>query len=268
MMIENLQQEMKLAGFSPKTIKAYTFCTRKIYDYFHKPLNQISESEFKAFLAKLADKNYSPYTLNQYHAAMVYVLKHICQQTWTFSFPFAKRHKKLPIVLSRKEIAIILENITNLKHQLLISLAYAAGLRVSEIINLTVEDIDLEELIIHIKQAKGKKDRISVFPIKMRTNLQILINNKHGKDFVFESQSGGKLTTRTAQKIFSRALTNSGINKPATFHFLRHSFATHLLENGIDVRYVQELLGHANIRTTRIYTHVTNPKLKRIKSPL
>lgn len=268
MMIENLQREMKLAGFSPKTIKAYTICVSKIYNYFHKPLNQISESEFKAFLAKLVNENYSPYTLNQYHAAMKYVLKHIYQQTRTFSFPYAKRHKKLPIVLSRKEITIILENISNLKHQLLISLAYAAGLRVSEIINLKVEDIDLEELTIHIKQAKGNKDRISVFPIKMRTNIQILVNNKQGKDFVFESQRGGKLTTRTVQNIFSRALTKSGINKPATFHSLRHSFATHLLENGIDVRYVQELLGHANIRTTQRYTQVTNPQLRNITSPL
>ena len=121
---------------------------------------------------------------------------------------------------------------------------------------------------IHIKNAKGQKDRISVLPNKLIGNLKSLISGKMGNDFVFESERGGKLTTRTAQKVFERALKKSGTAKNATFHSLRHSFATHLLENGVDVRYVQELLGHQNIRTTQVYTHVTNPKIKNIKSPL
>jgi site-specific recombinase XerD len=147
-------------------------------------------------------------------------------------------------------------------------LAYGAGLRVSEIINLKVKDVELEELVIHIKDAKGKKDRITVFPESLKINIEKLIIGKNGNDFIFESERGGKLTERTVQKVFENALKKSRIKKQATFHSLRHSFATHLLENGVDVRYVQELLGHQNIRTTQIYTQVTNPSIKRIKSPL
>jgi site-specific recombinase XerD len=149
----------------------------------------------------------------------------------------------------------------------MIALAYSGGLRVSEIINLKIKDLDLAELIIHIKNAKGNKDRITVFPEKLVMDLRKLIANKNFNDYVFASERGGKLTERTAQKIFENALKKSEIKKEATFHSLRHSFATHLLENGTDVRYVQELLGHSNIRTTQIYTKVTNPKLKNIKSP-
>ena len=138
----------------------------------------------------------------------------------------------------------------------------------SEDIALKVQDLDFAELTIHIKQAKGQKDRISVIPERLVDDLINLVAGKIKNDFVFASERGGKLTTRTAQKVFENALQLSDIKKEATFHSLRHSFATHLLENGVDVRYVQELLGHQNIRTTQIYTQVTNPKLKNIKNPL
>jgi len=141
-------------------------------------------------------------------------------------------------------------------------------LRVSEIINLKVKDLNLDELTIHLKQAKGKKDRLTLIPEKLVNDLRNLIAGKLNNDYVFASERGGKLTERTAQIVFAKALSLAGIKKEATFHSLRHSFATHLLENGVDVRYVQELLGHANIRTTQIYTHVTNPAIKNIKSPL
>lgn len=181
---------------------------------------------------------------------------------------FAKRSKKLPIVLSREEIKSVIDAIRNPKHKLIISLAYGAGLRISEVVNFKVKDINLEELTIHLKNAKGKKDRITIFPEKIKNDLQGLIAGKNLNDYLFESERGGKLTERTAQKVFENALREAGIKKDATFHSLRHSFATHLLENGVDVRYVQELLGHQNVRTTQIYTQVTNPKLKNIKSPL
>ncbi|MFH1896344.1 MAG: tyrosine-type recombinase/integrase [bacterium] len=162
----------------------------------------------------------------------------------------------------------ILGAVKNTKHKLLLSLAYGAGLRVSEAISLKVQDIDFHELTIHIKQAKGKKDRISVFPEKLSADIQNLITGKDKNNFVFSSERGGKLTTRTAQKVFENSLKKSEVKKDATFHSLRHSFATHLLENGVDVRYVQKLLGHQSIKTTQLYTQITNPKLRNIKSPL
>ena len=124
------------------------------------------------------------------------------------------------------------------------------------------------EVKVHIKGAKGRKDRITIVPEKMKNGLRNIIAGKKGNDFIFESARGGRLTTRSAQKVFDSALKKAKIKKSATFHSLRHSFATHLLENGTDIRYVQELLGHSNIRTTQIYTKVTNPMLKNIKSPL
>ncbi|MGQ9604200.1 MAG: tyrosine-type recombinase/integrase [bacterium] len=163
---------------------------------------------------------------------------------------FAKRSKKLPIVLSREEIKNIIDVIRNPKHKSIISLAYGAGLRISEVINLKVKDVNLEELTIHLKNAKGKKDRITIFPEKIKTDLQNLIASKNPNDYLFESKRGGKLTERTAQKIFENPLQRTGIKKDPTFHSLRDIFATHLLESGFDVRYVQELLGHQNIRTT------------------
>lgn len=163
---------------------------------------------------------------------------------------------------------MILQAPKNSKHRLLLALAYGAGLRVSEVVDLRVGDLDLPALMIHIKQGKGQKDRISVVPDTLVNDLRNLIAGKGAREYVFASERGGKLTTRTAQKVFETALHLSEIKKDATFHSLRHSFATHLLENGVDIRYVQELLGHQNIRTTQQYTHVTNPKLRNIKSPL
>lgn len=268
MLIKKLQQEMKISGLSPNTIRSYTNCTRNIYKHFQKPLYQITEIEFKSFLEILADKKYSPYTLNLYHATLKYVTEKIYKKIFYLHFPYTKRHKKLPIVLSRNEIRKIIESSKNPKHKILLSLSYGAGLRVSEVVALKVQDLDISELTIHIKQAKGQKDRISVVPEKLVDDLRSLVAGKANNDFIFESERGGRLSTRTAQKVFEKALKVSRVKKDATFHSLRHSFATHLLENGIDIRYVQELLGHQNIRTTQRYTHVTNPKLKNIKSPL
>ncbi|HNQ31786.1 MAG TPA: tyrosine-type recombinase/integrase [Candidatus Woesebacteria bacterium] len=268
MLIPKLQQEMKISGFSASTIKSYINCVRTIYAHFKKPLDHISANEFKSFLEILADKGYSPYSLNQYHASLKYVMAKVYGRPSHFHFPYAKRHKKLPIVLSRVEIRKIINASKNFKHKLLLSLAYGAGLRVSEAISLKVWDLDFDELTIHIKQAKGKKDRISMIPESIISELRQMVAGKEKSNYVFASERGGKLSTRTAQKVFENALKVSGIRKDATFHSLRHSFATHLLENGTDVRYVQELLGHQNIRTTQRYTQVTNPHLKNIKSPL
>jgi site-specific recombinase XerD len=182
--------------------------------------------------------------------------------------PSDRTLKSLPVALSRTEVRKIIESLKNPKHKLLSYLSYGAGLRVSEVVALKVQDRDLTELTIHIKQAKGQKDRISVVPESISDELKNLLVGKANNDFVFAGERGRKLTTRTAQKVFENALRVSGITKDATFHSLRHSFATHLLENGTNVRYVQELLGHQNIRTTQIYTQVTNPKIKNIKSPL
>jgi integrase/recombinase XerD len=268
MLINKLTEHLRLANYSPRTIKIYVGCIRSQYAFFKKPLNQIKEKEFKKFLIRLLDKNYSPRTINLHHAALKFVFEKLYKTPFKFNLPYAKRPKKLPVVLSRKEIKEIIKSLENIKHQLILSVTYGGGLRVSEVVNLKIKDVDLKSLTVKIGQGKGKKDRVTLLTNKIIADLKKIINGKGQDDFVFESERGGPLTTRTMQKIFNKALKNTGIKKQATFHSLRHSFATHLLENGVDVRYIQELLGHSSISTTQIYTKVTNPALKKIKSPL
>lgn len=266
--LEKTTQELKLRNYSPRTLKAYIACLEEYFNFKKSDFEKMDEEDIRKFLLKKQDKNYSPQTINLYLNAIKFFYQEILKIQKKIDLKFAKRSKKLPIVLSKEEIRDIIGSLKNSKHKLIISLAYSAGLRISEIVNLRVKDIDLKELTIHLKDAKGKKDRITVFSEKIRNDLQNLITIKDVNNYVFESERGGKLTDRSAQKIFKKALQKTNIKKDATFHSLRHSFATHLLEDGVDVRYVQELLGHHNIRTTQIYTQVTNPKLKNIKSPL
>src|SRR3989344_9400630 len=220
MLIQRLQEYMRISGYSPKTIKAYTSCVRKIYNHFKRPLSTISSDEFGHFLDNLIKKRKSAFTVNQYHAAFKFVITKIYKKPISFPFPYAKRHKRLPVVLPRTEIRKLINSIKNNKHNLLISLSYGAGLRVSEVVNLKVEDVDLDELTIHLKRAKGKKDRITVIPNKLKANLQNLMAGKKKGDYLFESERGGKLTERSAQKVFSNALKKASISKPATFHSL------------------------------------------------
>ena len=266
--LEKTEQELKLRNYSPKTIKSYLLCLKEYFNFKNYGLDKINEERIKEFLLNKRSKNYSSQTVNLYLNAIKFFYREVLKITQKINLKFAKRSKKLPIVLSREEVKNIISVIENLKHKLIISLAYGAGLRISEVVNLKIKDVNLEELTIHLKNAKGKKDRITIFPEKIKMDLQNLIADKNFDAYLFESERGGKLTERTAQKIFENALRKTNIKKTATFHSLRHSFATHLLENGTDIRYVQELLGHANIRTTQIYTKVTNPILKNIKSPL
>jgi len=268
MLIKKLQEYMRVCRYSPKTIKAYSSCTKELYIHFNKPLNQVSEGEFMQFLDGKTARGLSSQTINQYYSTFKFVITKIYKKPFLVDFPYSKRNKKIPVVLSRDEIERIIDTVNNKKHRLILALSYGAGLRVSEVVNLKVEDMNLAELVIHVRQAKGKKDRITIIPKKLVNDLKTYTSKMTKGDYLFSGYEGKKLTTRTAQVVFTKALKKANIKKSATFHSLRHSFATHLLENGVDVRYVQELLGHANIRTTQIYTKVTNPKLKNIKSPL
>jgi len=267
-LLELINDELVLKSYSRKTIESYLGCLKNYFKFKKSNLRQIDIENIKQFLISKQLKGYAPQTVNLYLNSIKFFYHKVIKSSQKVNLRFTKKTQKLPVVLSRAEVEKIIKSLTNPKHKLILSLAYGSGLRVSEVVNLKVQDIDLEELVIHVKFSKGKKDRITVFPEKLKTEIQNLIAGKKNTGFVFESERGGKLTTHTAQKVFSNALKKTNINKLASFHSLRHSFATHLLENGVDVRYVQELLGHANIQTTQIYTKVTNPNLKNIKSPL
>lgn len=262
------EELLRLRNYSSKTIKSYLFYIKDFLLFAKQEKITDKNEAIKCFLLKRQGRGNSPQTINLALNAIKFFYREVIKLQDKIDLKFAKTNKRLPVILSHAEIEKIISNINNNKHRLIVSLAYGAGLRVSEVVNMRVKDINIAELTIHIKEAKGKKDRITVFPEKMITDIQNLIAGKQGNNFIFESNRGGKLTTTTAQKIFEKALNKTGIQKDATFHSLRHSFATHLLENGVDVRYIQELLGHNNIRTTQRYTQVTNPSIRNIKSPL
>ena len=266
--LDKTRIELKLRNYSPKTIKSYLYALKEYFSFKGSNFEKQNIENIKKFILKKQNLKASPQTINLFINAIKFFYREIVKSPKKIDIKSVKKNKSLPIVLSKKEIEKIISNTGNVKHKLLLSLSYGAGLRVSEAVNLKVKDINFEELTIHIKLAKGRKDRISVFPEKIKANLSNLLAGKEKNDYVFASERGGKITTRTAQKVFQNSLKKSNIKKDASFHCLRHSFATHLLENGVDIRYVQELLGHQNIRTTQQYTQVTNPKLKKIKSPL
>lgn len=267
-LLEKIRQELRLRNYSPRTVESYLGCLSEYFKYIKNIKKEPEVVLIKKYLLEKQDRKQSSQTINLHLQAIKYFYREIMKSKTEIDVRFAKTASKLPVVLSRMEIEKIIDVIGNGKHRLLVALSYGAGLRVSEVISLKVKDVNLDELTIHIKGAKGNKDRMTIFPERFKNKLEIFMAGKNANDYIFESERGGKLTERTAQKVFENALQKAGIKKGATFHSLRHSFATHLLENGVDVRYVQELLGHANIRTTQIYTKVTNPMLKNIKSPL
>lgn len=267
LLLERTETELRIRNYSPRTIKIYLYFLGE-YLAFCTSVPDEGEEAAKKFLVSLEKNGALAQTRNLCLSAVKFYFRNVAKTKKPIEIRTAKRNQSLPIVLSRGEIHRMLGVTKNVKHRLMLALAYGAGLRVSEVVALKVQDIDFIEMTIHIKQAKGRKDRISVLPEKLVDDLRRVATGKPGSAHLFASERGGMLTTRTAQKVFEYALVRAGINKLATFHSLRHSFATHLLENGVDIRYVQVLLGHDNIRTTQRYTQVTNPKLKSIRSPL
>lgn len=266
--LDKVKIELKYRNYSPETVKSYLGGLEDFFAHFGHDCEKYDEYKVKEYLANLREKGLSGQTINVRLNAIKFFYENVMKIPCKLNLRYSKRPTRLPVILSREEIGRIIAGIKNDKHRLLVALAYGAGLRVSEIVNLKIKDINLPDLQIAIRQAKGQKDRITVLPDKLKNEITQFMVGKAPDDYLLASERGGKLTKRTAQIIFSRALKKAGIAKDATFHSLRHSFATHLLENGVDVRYVQELLGHRNIRTTQIYTHLTNLALRNIKSPL
>ena len=267
-LIEIITKEMIIRNYSRHTIEAYIRVISDLYKIVGKPPRGITMAEIKDYLYQKQKNGLSSQSVALMANAINFLYTQIYERVDFKKLRQPKRTNKLPTVLTKSEIEKILNQIKNKKHHTLLAIAYAAGLRVSEVISLRVRDIDFAEMTLIVRQGKGRKDRLTVISPRLVEGLKNLIQSKDGSSYVFESNRGGKLTTATAQKVFYKALRRAGIKKSATFHSLRHSFATHLLENGVDVRYVQELLGHQNIRTTQIYTHVTNPGFKKITSPL
>ena len=219
-------------------------------------------------MEKLADASKSSSTINNAHSALKFYFEKILKRKFFGNIPRSKKAKKIPVVLTKDEVKKILSSVENVKHKLILAVMYSSGLRVSEVTHIRVRDLSPENKMLFVREAKGMKDRSTIISEKVLEVLKKYIKNKKADNYIFESNRGGKMTDRSVQKIFSQALQKSGIRKKASCHSLRHSFATHLLESGTDIRYIQSLLGHKRLETTQIYTKVADNMIKNIKSPL
>ena len=177
------------------------------------------------------------------------------------------REKVLPNVLSKEEVKAILDAPYNLKHRAMLAMIYSCGLRRGELLSLTKFDIDSKRMVVIIRMAKGKKDRIVPLSPKILSLLRDYYKSYNPKEFLFEGQGGGKYSEKSLENVFKQSLLKANNKKPVTLHWLRHSYATHLLESGTDLRYIQDLLGHKSSKTTEIYTHVSTKSIEHIKSP-
>ena len=253
---ELLVNECKIRGYSQKTIKTYCYF---VGTFLNSPLT------FKEYLLKLINKNPSDSTIRTAAFSIKFFLNLIDVKDQT-QIPNYKKHKKLPTILSKEEINRMIFSTPNLKYRLLIKLAYSAGLRVSELINLKYQNLDFERNIINIRAAKGKKDRIVMLSPQVKNDIQNLSPKKEG--YIFLSQRNKKYSTGSIQKIVSNLAKKANIKKKVTPHTFRHSFATHLLERGIGISQIQKLLGHSRLETTQVYTKVSNKDISKIKTPL
>ena len=260
--IEKLRTDLKLKGFSPLTAKNYVFFVEKFLAFSGKKLQDIGEDDAKSYLASLFDTK-SKSTISLAASSLNFFFKVHGKQIQKISLP--KRDKKLPNVLSKEEVKKLIDSSDTPKSQLMISLLYSSGLRVSELVNLKRVDLDLMQKLGWVRKGKGSKDRIFSISESLCQSLKNYCDKNLGKVYLFSDDK--PLTTRNIQKIIQKTAKKAGIVKKVTPHTLRHSFATHLLEQGTDIRVIQELLGHSNLSTTQIYTHVSQDQIKSIKNP-
>ncbi|MFD0671649.1 tyrosine-type recombinase/integrase [Cohnella sp. GCM10027633] len=208
--------------------------------------------------------------MNQAISAIKLFLNQVCGLTeGRFAYVRPKKKRKLPNVLSMKDVKRLLDGVRNVKHRTILLLTYSSGLRVSEVVRLKFGDLDADRRTLLVRQGKGRKDRITVLSEHAFAAVQTYILSYKPDKWLFPGQRpNSPISERSVQKMFEKALFDAEIKKDVSLHCLRHSFATHLLEGGIDIRYIQELLGHRNVQTTEIYTHVATRNIKNIKSPL
>ena len=265
-----LEEQLRLQRYSPSTVKTYkSFFTLLLSFYPKKHPETLKKEEIMRFLLKsIEDRRWSESAQNQAVNAIKFYFEKVLGQERTFYELRPRKSQKLPGVFSEQEIIALFKAVENLKHRTILMLIYSAGLRIGESVKLRKADINLERKSIFIKAGKGKKDRYSVLSDKVVLLLQEYVEAYKPDYWLFEGQDGGQYSTRSIQQVFRRAVSKASINPYATVHTLRHSFATHLLERGIDLRYIQSLLGHSSSETTEIYTHITQKAQEKLCSPL
>lgn len=265
------EKKLTLLGYSSNTQKTYLHFLRLFSIHFkNENIQIIPKEKIESYIYDLIKtKNISYSAQSQFINAIKFYYEKVLEKPKTvYNLTRPQRPKTLPKVMSKNEVKKILNSCKNIKHHCILMLIYSAGLRRSELINLKIADIDSERMIINIIGAKGKKDRISLLSINMLSLLRKYYKEYKPREYLFEGAKGGKYSPTSVAKILKKASSNAGIKKNVTPHMLRHSFATHLLEQGTDLRYIQELLGHSSSKTTKIYTHISKKAIDKINNPV
>lgn len=264
--LKKIETEVKLRGFSKQTSKMYILYNRQFLEYTNKEPSEIIEDDVKLFIVEKMENGLSAKSIGLIKAALLFYYNEILEKKFEIKTPKIK--KSTPVVLSKEEIQKLFKAVKNPSHLLMLKLYYGSGFRLSEAINLRVKNIDFNENVIWVRDGKGGKDRMSILSQEMSNKLKEFCQYKKNDDFVFVNKKGDPLNPRSVQKIVEKAKLEANLSKDVHIHTLRHSFATHLLESGVDIRYIQTLLGHSSLQTTELYTKVSSDKLKNIKSPL
>lgn len=263
--------KLNVLRYSSNTVKIYSSCFAEFINYYsQKELNEITVQEIQGYLLYLVqERQVSTSTQNQaINAIKFYYEKVLNGPRRIYYIERPRKEKTLPTVLSLEEVEKIFNKVKNVKHKALLITCYSGGLRIGEVLNLELADIDSSRMLITVRGGKGKKDRVTLLSEKCLNYLRDYYRAYTPGKYLFAGQMGGKYSERSAQMVLKRAVEKTKIRKHVTMHTLRHSFATHLLESGTDLRYIQSLLGHESAKTTQIYTHITTKGIDQIKNPL
>jgi len=268
---ERMKMDMELKNLSLRTMQAYLGWARAFVVHYGRSPEHMGHNEIRDYLHYLLkDKKASQSSVNQAYSALKLLYQITLRREWDpLKIPRSKVRKRVPVVLSMQEVERLFSATHNLKHRAMLMTIYSGGLRLGEAVNLRPSDIDSERMTIRVRQGKGNKDRYTLLGKRTLEILRVYWKIYQPKQWLFPSKRpGGPLCHSSVQRAFKEALRRSGINKRASVHTLRHSFATHLLEAGTDLYYIQRLLGHTTAKTTAVYLHVARRDMGRIVSPI
>jgi len=268
---DQMEMDMRLRRFSPKTIACYLACMKGVAKHFCKSPAELGDEEIRVYLHYLMEeRKVSQSVLVQTYSALKFFFEKTLQKQWNaFRIPRCKQRRKLPGVLTREEVESILSATKNLKHRAILMTIYSAGLRIGEVTRLKVSDIDSGRMMIRVNEGKGLKDRYTLLGERNLEMLRRYWKAYRPSEWLFPGRNAcDPVSISAIQRVFKTSLEKAGIKKKASVHTLRHCFATHLLESGTDLYYIQRLLGHKSAGTTSVYLHITGKDIGKIKSPI
>ena len=261
--------EMRLRGFAARTQRSYLGWMIRLVRHVRVPADRVSEQQARGYLSELSRRGLSASTINQAISAVRFFFNEVLRRKWDLEIHYQRAPQRVPVTLTAEEVSRLLAAVPSLRERTAMEIAYAAGLRLGEVPNLKLTDIDSGRMIVRVNQGKGKKDRNVMLSPALLETLRSYWRASRPRVWLFPSPSGkGPLNATVIQRAVAQAKVQARIGKPVSFHSLRHSFATHLLESGVNVRTIQALLGHRSLGTTQRYTHVAGDYLRTTKSPL